>query len=99
VRVSRISQQLRALIAQSYDLGDSLLVVVGIAVIAPVDERAPDFLAQPAMGGVREKRLDTRARVEDRPAAAVTVRAGGFRRADRNESGKPARSASDSIRT
>ena len=46
VGVGRIAEQLGAVGAQLHDLGDQRIVVVGIAIVAALDERLPHLLAQ-----------------------------------------------------
>ena len=56
------AQQLRALLAQLEDLQDGVVVVVGVAVVAPRDEGLVDLLAQLAPGRALQERLDGGAR-------------------------------------
>ena len=71
VRVRGVAQQLRTFKAQLQDAGDERVVVVGISVVAAVDELAPHFLAQVAAGGAFEERLDAGARVGNGPLACL----------------------------
>src|SRR5260221_641972 len=73
VRVAGIAEDMRTFVAQLHDFGNDRLVVVLVAVVAAVGERAPDLLAQLAPVRVREERIDARARVEDRPLAGLAA--------------------------
>ena len=69
VGVALEAEQLGAVGAQLHDLGDDRVGVVGIAIVAAVDERAPHLLAKRAVVGEGQHRIDRRARVADRIAA------------------------------
>ncbi len=71
-----VAQQPRTLGAQLEDLGDGAIVVVPVAVVAAIHERAPDALAQVALRRVGQERFDARTRVEDRPLALASGRFG-----------------------
>ncbi len=75
--MARISEELGAGIAQADDLGDELLVVARVVVVAAAGESAPHLLAQVAAAGIGEEGLHARARVEDLPLCVVAARAGG----------------------
>jgi len=69
VRVRGIAQQRDPFGAQLHDLRDRLLRVVGVAVVAAALESPPDRFAQRAPARKRQKRIDARPRVHDRPFA------------------------------
>ena len=71
VRVCRVAQQASPLGAQLQDLADQRVVISRVAVVAAVDESAPDFLAQLTARGVGEEGFDRRARVGHDPLALL----------------------------
>ena len=79
VRVRLVAEELRPLAAQCEDLRDRRVVVRRAAAVAAVHEHAPDLFTQRAVSGVREERLDARARVQHRPLALLAARLGGER--------------------
>jgi hypothetical protein len=68
-----VAEQADPLVAQAQDLGDERVVVVVAAVVAAAVVGAPDLLAQLAVVGVGEERVDRRAGVGDRKLAGVTA--------------------------
>ena len=70
------AQEAGALGAQAQDLGDGRLGVVGVAVVAALDELAPDLLALGAVVGEGQVRVDGRTGVGDDPAVQL-ARPGG----------------------
>ena len=82
VGVAGEAEQPGAVGADAHDLGDDRVGVVGIAIVAAVDERAPDPLAQRAIVGEGQHRIDRRAGVDDgelagRKVALARRRGGG----------------------
>ena len=77
VGVRRVAEELRALGAELEDLGDDLLVVAGVVVVAAVDVALPHLLAEIVARRVGEERLHRRARVRDRPLALLSARLRG----------------------
>ena len=72
------AQQTGAVLTQLHDLGDGRIGVVAVAVVAAVDEFAPDHFAQAAVVGEAEEGIDARAGVDDGPALDVAAaRRGG----------------------
>ncbi len=63
--VSLETEQPGAVGAELHDLGDRRVGVVGVAIVAAVDERTPDLLAERAVVGEGQDRIDRRARVDD----------------------------------
>src|SRR3546814_20429145 len=59
------AEQFRAVGAELHDLGDDRVRVIGIAIVAAVDERLPGLLAQRAIVGEGEDRVDGRPGVDD----------------------------------
>jgi hypothetical protein len=90
VGVGLVPEQLRALGPQGEDLGDQAVVVLHVAVVAAVHERAPRLLAQVAPVRVGEEGLDARAGVEDRPLSLLPARLGGGGGGGAEGAGKPA---------
>ena len=70
------AQQTGAVLTQLHDLGDGRIGVVAVAVVAAVDEFAPDHFAQAAIVGEAEEGIDARAGVYDGPALHI-ARTGG----------------------
>ena len=89
VRVRGVPEQPRALRPELQDLHDALVVVVLVSVVAPLDEHAPDLLAQVAPGGVGQEGIDARPRIDDRPLPGLSPRRGRGRRAVAHGLGKP----------
>uniref|UniRef100_A0A0N5A0Y1 NAD-specific glutamate dehydrogenase n=1 Tax=Parastrongyloides trichosuri TaxID=131310 RepID=A0A0N5A0Y1_PARTI len=71
------AQQLGALLTQGDDTGDGRLGVVGVAVVAALDELAPDLFAQGAVVGEGQEGIDAGAGVDDGPALDVARTRGG----------------------
>ncbi|MNQ62929.1 hypothetical protein D3C85_772930 [compost metagenome] len=72
------AEQLGALLTQGDDLGDGRLGVVGVAVVAALDELLPHLLAQGAVVGEGQEGIDAGAGVDDGPALDVArTRSGG----------------------
>ena len=69
VGVSLEAEQLRALGAQREDLGDDGIVVVGVALVAAIDEAVEDPAPQVAACRVGQEGLDARARIQHDPLA------------------------------
>ena len=74
--VVAVAQELGALVAQLHDLGDGRVGVVGVAVVAAIDELLPDLLAQGPVVGEGQEGIDRRSRVQDRPALQVAAARG-----------------------
>ncbi len=66
VGVGLVAEQVRPVGAQLDDLGDQRVGVVGIAIIAAIDERLPHLLAKPAIAGEAQHRIDRRTGVAHR---------------------------------
>jgi hypothetical protein len=67
VRVRRVPQKPRSLAAQRHDARDGRVRVGFAAIVTAVLERLPHLFAQVAARRERQKRIDTRACVHDRP--------------------------------
>ena len=76
VGVGLVAQQLGALDAQLQDLADDGVVVGRAAVVAAVDERAPDLLARRADRALGQERVDAGAGVDDDELARKLARGG-----------------------
>jgi hypothetical protein len=88
---------LRAVGAQLDDLGDRRIGVVGIAIVAAVDERLAHLLAKRAIVGEGQHRVDRRARVLDQ-IAGLALRLGGRGGSGLHVGGTPFISASVTAR-
>ena len=67
------AEQARALGAHPHDLADRLIGVVGVPIVAAIDEGPPDPLAQRPIVGEGQHRIDRRAGVDDRELAGRQV--------------------------
>ena len=65
------AEQTRPLLTQLHDPGDDRIGVIGVAIVAAVDEFAPDLFAQGPVIGEAQEGVDARAGVDDGPALDI----------------------------